>query len=513
LNNPNLKRMSEQLTKNKVQAAMSAIEAVRPTLEPSDFSDIGQAKILIGQSGEWMRFSKATLWLVYNGKKWEESELEAQKIAQKLTEEQLIESRKCVTAASLMYALAKETGDALKESEAKQAVMKADAYHRFVIGRRKSSAISSTLTAAAPSLQVKVEDLDSDAFMLNVPTGTINLVTGELRQHDPHDLCTKICAASPSEEGKEFFSAFLEQITSGDKELENYLQQIAGMFSIGAVYRECLIIATGGGGNGKSTFFNLLAKVLGDYAGSMSSEVLTANCRKNKSPEYAELRGKRLVIAAELEEGTRLDTATVKRLCSTDDVQAEKKFRDPFSFKPSHSIVLFTNFLPKVGTSDDGTWSRLVVVPFNAKFRGTKEEILNYAEFLYEKAGGAVLSWMVEGASIFIRNRFKVEMPSCVKAAIDAYRADNDWLTTFLTECCVKTVNEQPSGELYEKYGAFCDYNGEYKRSATEFKKSMINAGYTYSRTKRGWVVHGLKVKPYGFSTTNEQTPWDFTAN
>ena len=128
----------------------------------------------------------------------------------------------------------------------------------------------------------------------------------------------------------------MERVTVGDKSLERYLQEVAGMCAVGRVLRENLIIAYGEGGNGKSTLFNLLARVLGDYSGALSAETLTANCRKNKSPEYAELRGKRLIIAAELEEGMRLDTAIVKKLCSTDPILAEKKYKDPFSFTPCH---------------------------------------------------------------------------------------------------------------------------------------------------------------------------------
>lgn len=118
----------------------------------------------------------------------------------------------------------------------------------------------------------------------------------------------------------ELFREFLDRITCGDTQLQDYLQMIAGMFAVGAVYRECLIIAYGGGGNGKSTLFNLLAMVMGDYAGNLSAETLTANCRKNKSPEYAEMRGKRLVIAAELEGGavcTSVDRMIPSRV--TDD--------------------------------------------------------------------------------------------------------------------------------------------------------------------------------------------------
>lgn len=82
---------------------------------------------------------------------------------------------------------------------------------------------------------------------------------------------------------------------------------------------------------------------------------------------------KRLVIAAELEEGMRLNTSVIKQLCSTDDIYAEKKYKDPFKFTPSHTIVLYTNHLPKVGANDEGTWRRLIVIPFNAKIEGRSD--------------------------------------------------------------------------------------------------------------------------------------------
>ena len=99
----------------------------------------------------------------------------------------------------------------------------------------------------------------------------------------------------------------------------------------------------------------------------MSADSLTANCRRNVKPEIAELKGKRLIIAAELEEGTRLSTSILKQLCSTDQIRGEKKFKDPFDFTPSHTAVLYTNHLPKVSASDDGTWRRLIVIPFHAR--------------------------------------------------------------------------------------------------------------------------------------------------
>ncbi len=110
------------------------------------------------------------------------------------------------------------------------------------------------------------------------------------------------------------------------------------MAAIGKVYQEHMIIAYGGGANGKSTFWNTIFRVLGNYAGKLSAEALTMNCKRNVKPEMAELKGKRLIISSEMEEGMRLNTAVVKQLCYTDEIQAEKKYKDPFSFVPSHTL-------------------------------------------------------------------------------------------------------------------------------------------------------------------------------
>ena len=141
------------------------------------------------------------------------------------------------------------------------------------------------------------------------------------------------------------------------------------------------MISYGAGSNGKSTFWNSIAGALGSYSGNISADTLTVGCKRNVKPELAEAKGKRLLIAAELEEGMRLNTSTVKQLCSTDEIFAEKKYKDPFSFKPSHTLVLYTNHLPKVGAMDDGIWRRLIVIPFNAKIEG-KSDVKNYSEHL-----------------------------------------------------------------------------------------------------------------------------------
>ena len=59
-----------------------------------------------------------------------------------------------------------------------------------------------------------------------------------------------------------------------------------------------MLIAYGEGRNGKSTFGNTLARVLGTYSGKISADTLTVGCKRNVKPEMAEVQGKRLLISA-----------------------------------------------------------------------------------------------------------------------------------------------------------------------------------------------------------------------
>lgn len=255
------------------------------------------------------------------------------------------------------------------------------------------------------------------------------------------------------------------------------------------------MIAYGDGRNGKSTFWNVVYKVLGSYSGNLSADALTVNCRRNVKPEMAELKGKRMILAAELQEGMRLNTSVVKQLCSTDPIFAEKKFKAPFHFEPSHTLVLYTNHLPKVGASDDGTWRRLIVIPFHAKFQGNTD-IKNYAQYLVDHAGGAVLSWLMEGARKVIAANYQIARPQCVLDAIGAYREGNDWLGNFLTECCeVDKSYQEKSGVLYQKYRDFCNENGEYVRSTSDFYAALEQAGFKKQKLRSGQMVIGLQIR------------------
>lgn len=477
-------------------------------LMPEDFSDVGQAIVLSREYMDRLRFSPATDYIVFNGSFWEESQPNAQGIAQELTARQLEEAeteiQRCMKEMSengawaMLAAMgAKKAAAAFSEAQRRsfEKYERAETYRKYAIKRRDTKYISAALKEARPMIQIEQRVLDADEFLLNLPSGTCDLRTGAVREHNAQDYITKQTAVDPSGDGMDVWEDALQTFFQGDTDLIRYVQEIVGLAAIGKVYIEALVIAYGEGRNGKSTFWNTIARVLGTYSGNMSADTLTVGCKRNVKPELAEAKGKRMIIAAELEEGMRLNTSNVKQLCSTDEIYAEKKYKAPFSYVPTHTLVLYTNHLPRVGAIDQGTWRRLIVIPFNAKIEG-KADIKNYSDFLFKTAGGAVLSWIIEGAKRVIASDYKIVQPKVVQDAIQKYKENNDWLAHFLDDCCeVGDDFEAKSGEFYNAYRSYCLQMGEYTRSTTDFYSALESTGVVRKRTRTGVIIYGLKLK------------------
>ena len=479
-------------------------------LKPSDYSDVGQATVLAREYEGKLRYSPSTDFLVYNGRFWEESKPKAQAVAQELTTRQLEEAETEIKKATdemmkngaweLLASMGPKKAAMAFSSEQARSFQKyenATTYRNYAIKRRDSKYITAALKEAHPMVEIDQRQLDADEFLLNTPSATYDLRIGlpSAHEHTPADFITKQTTVDPSDDGMDIWQDALETFFCGDNELIDYVQEIAGLSAIGKVCVEGLIIAYGEGRNGKSTFWNTLSRVLGTYSGNMSADTLTVGCKRNVKPELAEAKGKRIIIAAELEEGMRLNTSNVKQLCSTDEIYAEKKYKDPFSFVPSHTLVLYTNHLPKVGAIDAGTWRRLIVIPFNAKIEGSSD-IKNYADYLFNKAGGAILKWIMTGAKRVIEKDYHIVKPAVVEAAIQKYKDNNDWLSQFLDECCeVGSGLIAKSGEVYNAYRSYCMQVGDYIRSTTDFYTALECAGFERKRNKSARLILGLQLK------------------
>lgn len=444
-------------------------QRAKDSIKPADFSDAGNAASFYLLNRGNLLWCDALGWLVWDGRRWEVNPHKATMAAIEFSKEMLDEALAEYRGALELD----ENGKATVPERAKQ-------YLAHARKTRNRAGIQNLMELSKPWFAVKARDLDAQPFHMNTPSGVFDLRTGETLPNQPEQLYTCITNAVPSAdaEGVRLWQDFLDLITEKDEDLKRYLQIAVGSCAIGTILNEGIWIAVGGGRNGKSTFYNAISNVLGDYSGSFDSTILTTD-KQNKGASLATLRGKRFVTCGELEEGQRLSVQTLKRLASTDDLSVEKKYHDPETIKPSHHISLFSNFLPRVGSTDNGTWRRLNVIPFNATMPEGRNDIPNYAAVLAEKAGGAILSWIINGAIGF--SELGYHLPKCkrVEDATAVYKQRENWLQLFLSERCVAEKGAKiRCGDLYAAYKQYAAESGDYVRRLADFNAAMESAGF-----------------------------------
>jgi putative DNA primase/helicase len=270
----------------------------------------------------------------------------------------------------------------------------ADAKTALRLASKATSAAVERLSAADRRHAASAKQFDTDSWLLNTPTGTIDLRTGELRQHRRQDYITKITAAGPVG-GCPLWLQFLDRITNSDAELQSFLQRMVGYALTGSIRENALFFLYGTGANGKSVFLSTISALLGDYAKTAPISSFTASLTEQHPTDLAGLRGARLVTAIETEEGARWAESKIKSLTGGDKIAARFMRCDFFEFTPEFKLVIAGNQKPGLRSVDEAIRRRLHLVPFTVTIpAGERDPSLG--ERLRSECSG-ILAWAIQG--------------------------------------------------------------------------------------------------------------------
>jgi hypothetical protein len=81
------------------------------------------------------------------------------------------------------------------------------------------------------------------------------------------------------------------------------------------------------------------------------------------------LEGIRLALVNEIENGKKLRTDLLKQLVGGDAITARNPYERPRTYIPTHKIWMAGNCKPEIRNTDDGTWRRIHLVPWDAAFK------------------------------------------------------------------------------------------------------------------------------------------------
>ena len=173
-------------------------------------------------------------------------------------------------------------------------------------------------------------DLDSDHWVLNSLTGTVDLRTGRQRPHCRADLITKLAPVeyNPAAECPRW-NRFLAEVFEPHPDVIPFIQRAVGYSLTGDTREECLFLMYGTGRNGKGTFIKTVAAILGDYAGTADFSTFVAKRDEGPRDDIANMRGKRFVSAQESREGAALAESLLKWLTGGDVVRARRSMKIP----------------------------------------------------------------------------------------------------------------------------------------------------------------------------------------
>jgi len=359
----------------------------------------------------------------------------------------------------------------------------------------KASVVSAVerLAKADRKYAATVDQWDVDDMQLNTPTGIVDLSTGKVLPSDPLAYLTKQTGTAIGG-GCPTWLKFLSEVTNGDQQYIAFLQRGAGYCATGSTQEHALFFLWGSGGNGKGVFLNTLVRVLGDYAVTASMETFTESTNDRHPTDLAMLRGARLVVAQETEEGRSWAESRIKAITGGDPITARFMKQDFFTFQPKFKLVIAGNHKPRLRNVDEAMRRRLHLLPFTQSFNGVKRDP-RLSESLMAESGG-ILQWILDGALAYQREG--LAPPPVVTQATSTYFEAENLFEQWLTDCCeVGTTRWERPSTLFNSWKRYAEAANIKPGNQNSFADRLENAGFVAgnSSARGGRYRDGLSLK------------------
>ncbi|MDB4380674.1 phage/plasmid primase, P4 family [Mariniblastus sp.] len=453
---------------DKVEKKADEIDRSRVLL-PEEQNDRTMSELFVGLIKSRFRYIPTwDKWIFYDGVKWN---LEVGEIA--------LGEYACMFAKEQFKRMGNAGG--LKDRE------RAELF-KFIQKSNNRAAIDSVMKLARFDKRIRLDhkELDAKPKVINCLNVTVDLETGDPHKHHPEDYLTQVCSVNYDETAKcPLWIDSLKIYFAKDQELIDYIQTFLGYSISGLTGEEQMHFWFGGGNNGKSVCWNTIKAIMGDYACVVSQDLILPK-RDAHPTEFATLFGKRMAFVSEPDEGRVISDGKLKGITGGDEIQARRMREDFWSFLPTHKFFCSTNHLPRVESTDDGTWRRLKCVPFKVDLSTVDGLEVNpdFKDSLKKEWEG-IFAWLVRGWGMYAENG--LTDPKAVTDATAQFKVAEDEIATFIDEELIeKETLEIRASDLYQYYK---ERGG--KMSAKKFGTEISKH---FKKDKRSKGIHRHKV-------------------
>lgn len=440
-------------------------------------TDAGNAERLAYHRGRdllWLDDEQA--WLAWSGRRW-----------QRASSTRVVDVG--IQVARLIYAEAHEDAD------------DADAIRKWAFESESVSRLRAMEFLARAKLALpEGQELDAHPWLLNVENGTIDVRGYPLRPHDRRQRITQLAPVRYLEDATcPAWEQFIHWMCCGDNELMMYLQTWAGYCLSGDVGQQVICVLHGStGGNGKSTFATVLRTMLGkDYAAPAPPGFLMRRSHDEHPTSLWSMRGRRLMIASEVDDDARIDAPRLKFLTGEDDLTARGMRQDFAEFRLTTKLMLLTNPRPVFDGADSALVRRFHLVPCDATLTREQRDPTLVGRLLAEKEG--ILQWALRGAER-LWEQGRLIPTTRMLSELDSYRTEMDSFGLWLEERCeLAAPYSETSAALYASYTSFITERREGVLGKTRWGAKMrTHGGFEERRLghqgSRGWGGVRLRI-------------------
>jgi P4 family phage/plasmid primase-like protien len=304
-----------------------------------------------------------------------------------------------------------------------------------------------------------LQSLDENKKLICFKNGVVDFEKKEFRRGRPEDyisLCTHINYIELNETHNTKVAEikkFISELFPGDAALEKYMWQYLASTLIGVLPDQTFNMFIGEGQNGKSLLISLMSLVLGDYRQELPLSILIDKQQKigAVAPELTKLKGARFAVGNEPNKGETINAGRMKALTSgLDQISARAPYMTQLLvYYPQFKMALCTNELMNIRSTDHGTWRRVRVVPFRAKFcdNPVNDDPEHPYQFKINRdLENKIDEWKEVFASMLVNIVFETggRVTDCdtVLEASKKYRQSQDYIAAFVDEMLTESPTE-----------------------------------------------------------------------
>ena len=215
---------------------------------------------------------------------------------------------------------------------------------------------------------VEAEELDRIWHRIAVKNGVLDLVTGELGEPNKDEKNTIAIPWNYNDNPMhspviDEFMAHISANRDGSVNLikQSFLYQIAGYCLLKKNYFSKFFIFQGDGSTGKSTFQDIIVKMVGEVNRSR-----VGIDKMDADYFLATLLSKLVNIDDDAVDGKALEnTGRFKSLVSGNEITVRQIFKEPVTFTPYATCMFSCNKLPRILDKTSGLYRRLVIIELN----------------------------------------------------------------------------------------------------------------------------------------------------